>query len=599
MNNESKETDKSPSRIHHVCGDTDTDNHVKHVSILTSSQVALLSRRPAVGLNEMDIDSAEVKGMDLVGSCKESGEAADIAVQLNEKDGACSKAPVRNLNQDYESSPELFSSDSASKDGSLTLLTRESSFERNSRVSAGLSCSPADSINNGVHIQPWKSGILCSQGSNSQKGSSKRSRVSEDVLPATNFAAADQQRSKKTKLIYSSVFSVPQMEQLKISSSKKVQKQPSLLKDCDRKGRKYNVLVTVLHPCHIKEIQLKSGAKLSPNVPLATIVVFDQSEIQRKVVLWRSAAFWSLTVFPGDIVLLTDVGVYENRWAEEIMLQSTFTSQLMNLGSCLTIRPNEFSNVVDITVLQELLVYVSSKHACFQALPPREPQTLSGIRNVLLDQLQADTLLHSIVKIVNITVLTESTYSYRGAKQTKIILTVEQVKDQHYALVLWGTAASYGPQLRGKKDHIWQLKYLFARHNPVSGVLELHTTPWSSFECLFDDDKRAIEFKEKFDKSIKSLVRMTSLPACLEEKRSGIIQVRAHISELKFAIASSPCGQLVFNACTSLQHIFGSLSQITYAGCAKCGLELQVDDNLIYQQCFSCLPLNKVKIFYR
>ncbi|KAL8186865.1 UNVERIFIED_CONTAM: hypothetical protein K2H54_017060 [Gekko kuhli] len=574
---------------------TDTE----FLSILTSSQVALLSRRPAVRQNEMENGSTKVMGMELGGSCKESGEDVAASVQLNEKAGTCSNVAERNPHQDDKSSPELFSLDSSSKDSRLTYLTRENSFQRNAGVSTGLLHSADDSTDNEIHIHPWKSGILCSQGGNSPKESSKRSRASEDILPATSFAIAGQQLSKKTKLVYSSVCPVLQMEQLKITSLKKLRKHPSLLKDCACKGQKYNVLVTVLHPCHIKEIQMKSGTKLSPKVPLATIVVFDQSEIQRKVVLWRAAAFWSLTVFPGDIILLTDVGVYENHWAGEIFLQSTYTSQLLNLGSCLAIHPDEFSHVVDINILRELLVYVKSRHACFQALPQREPQRLSSVRNVLLDELQADTLVHSVMRIVNITVLTESTYSYRGEKQTKIILTVEQVKDQHYTLVLWGAAADYCPQLQRKKDHIWQFKYLFAKHNPVSGELELHTTPWSSFECLFDDDKRAVEFKEKFDRGARSLMSVTGLPAHLEEKRSGVIQVRAHISELTFAVASSPSGQLVFNACTSLRHIFDSLSRITYPGCAKCGLELQMDGNKIYQQCFSCLPLNKVKMFYR
>ncbi|XP_015281144.1 PREDICTED: protein FAM35A, partial [Gekko japonicus] len=362
---------------------TDTE----FLSILTSSQVALLSRRPAVGQNEMENDSTKVTGVGLGGSCKESGEEA-------------------NLHQDDKSSPELFSLDSSSKDSRLTYLTKENSFQRNASESTGLSRSAGDSPNNEIHIQPWKSGILCSQGGNSPKESSKRSRASEDGLPATNFATAGQQLSKKTKLVYSSVCPVLQTEQLKISSLKKLRKHPSLLKDCACKGQKYNVLVTVLHPCHIKEVQMRSGTTLSPKVPLATLVVFDQSEIQRKVVLWRAAAFWSLTVFPGDIILLTDVGVYENHWAGETLLQSTYTSQLLNLGSCLAIHPNEFSHVVDINVLRELLVYVKSRHACFQALPQREPQRLNSVQNVLLDQLQADTLVHSILRIVDITVLT-------------------------------------------------------------------------------------------------------------------------------------------------------------------------------------------------
>lgn len=61
---------------------------------------------------------------------------------------------------------------------------------------------------------------------------------------------------------------------------------------------------------------------------------------------------------------------------------------------------------MDVNILQDLLVYVSSKHAYLQTLPKRQPQTLNNIQHVLLDQLQPDTLVHSIIKIVNITELT-------------------------------------------------------------------------------------------------------------------------------------------------------------------------------------------------
>ena len=40
-------------------------------------------------------------------------------------------------------------------------------------------------------------------------------------------------------------------------------------------------------------------------VPLASIVVTDQSGVEMKVVLWRRAAFWALTVTPGEILLIT------------------------------------------------------------------------------------------------------------------------------------------------------------------------------------------------------------------------------------------------------------------------------------------------------
>ncbi|XP_053161228.1 shieldin complex subunit 2 [Hemicordylus capensis] len=574
-----------------VCSSLAVSADTEFLSILTSSQVVLLAGRHAVDQSEIQSNSVKVKGTKLDESHR---ELVDPLIKLNENGGMCPNVTESLACNFYESSLELFDSDSAMKDNCLTSLKKETSFQENAGIPTSLLHAPGDKLNK-LYIEPWKKGILCSQEDNSLK----RLQISEDTIPEANYAFADQQLSKKAKLICSPDCPVPRMEQLRISLFKKAQKHPSLLKDCCCKAQKYNVLVAVLHPCHIKEIQIKSGTKTSSKVPLGTIVVFDQSEIQRKIVLWRKTAFWSLTVFPGDIVLFTDVTIYENHWIGEIMLQSTFSSQLLNLGSCSTINQNEFSHIVDVNVLEDLVAYVSSEHAYLQTLPKRQPQTLNNIQHVLLDQLKPNILVHAIVKIVNITVLTECTYSYRGERQRKIILIVEQVKDQHCALVLWGSVAAYYLQLQRKRDHIWDFKYLFTKHSPVSGELELHTTPWSSFECLFDDDRRAVEFKEKFEKDVKSLMRVSSLTAHLEEKCSGTIQVKACISELKFAVASSPCGQLIFDAKTSLQHIFASLSLITYTGCAKCGLERQTDDNKIYNQCFSCLPSNKVKIFYR
>ncbi|XP_071605371.1 shieldin complex subunit 2 isoform X2 [Heliangelus exortis] len=380
---------------------------------------------------------------------------------------------------------------------------------------------------------------------------------------------------------------------------KKLQKKLSLLKNCCCKNQKYNVLVTVLHPCHIKEIQVKTRPTSACKVPVATIVVIDQSEVERKVVLWRGAAFWSLTVFPGDVVLLTDVIMYENLWCGEIMLQSTFTSQLLNLGNCSALNPKEFYPVVDGGALHDLLAYVSSEFPHFGDIPPRQVQRLDGVQYMQLDQLQPNILVHSVLKIVDITILTESVYSYRGGNQRKIIITVEQNRDQHCKMVLWGAGAAWYPQLQRKKDHLWDFKYLLVQQSSVSGDFELHTTPWSSCECLFDDDKRAVEFNEKFQKSETSLMQVTKLSRHLEEKCSGVIQLRAHILKLKFTISVGHYKQLVFRADTSLEYLLASLPMITYSGCAKCGLELQTDENMIYNQCIRCLPFNKVKTFYR
>ncbi|NXG60944.1 SHLD2 protein, partial [Hemiprocne comata] len=185
---------------------------------------------------------------------------------------------------------------------------------------------------NEIHIEPLSSGILCSQVDSSHKSSAKRTCKDEDFFHSFHSAFKRQLKSKRAKLNSSPAGPAMTVDQERMTEFKKLEKKLSLLKNCCCKNQKYNVLVTVLHPCHIKEIQLKTRPKSSCKVPVATIVVIDQSETERKVVLWHGAAFWSLTVFPGDVVLLTDVMMYENLWYGEIMLQSTFTSQLLNLG---------------------------------------------------------------------------------------------------------------------------------------------------------------------------------------------------------------------------------------------------------------------------
>uniref|UniRef100_A0A8C3SQW3 Shieldin complex subunit 2 n=2 Tax=Chelydra serpentina TaxID=8475 RepID=A0A8C3SQW3_CHESE len=539
------------------CSDFAISTDTEFLSIMTSSQVAILAQKDFKEQNQMQKEAMKLKGIEAGKKYRENKVVLNESFQTNFVVGACINVAETDQQQESANSLELFSSESAGNIICLESTRRETSSQENAEDSQELVSVADGQLLNEICIEPLSTGIL-------------------------------------SKLVCSPTSPETKVDQEMLSRFWKLQKNPLLLKNCCCKSQKYSVLVTVVHPCHVKEIQIKSRPKSSSKVPIATIVVLDQSEIERKVVLWRAAAFWSLTVFPGDIVLLTDVTVYENHWYGEMMLQSTFTSQLFNLGSCSAIDPKEY-----VDVLQDLLAYVSSKFAYFRDLPHRQPQKLDSIQHVQLDRLQPDTLVHSVLKLVSITILTESLYSYKGEKQRKIIVTVEQIRDQHYLMVLWGAGAAWCPQLQRKKDHIWEFKYLLAQRSSISGDIELHTTPWSSCECLFDDDKRAVEFKEKFQKCEKSLMKMTNLSTHLEEKCSGVIQLKAHVLDLKFTIVTPQYRQLILDADTSLECILASLPMIIYSGCAKCGLELQTDENKIYKQCLNCLPFNKVRKFYR
>uniref|UniRef100_A0A8C5WE46 Uncharacterized protein n=1 Tax=Leptobrachium leishanense TaxID=445787 RepID=A0A8C5WE46_9ANUR len=141
----------------------------------------------------------------------------------------------------------------------------------------------------------------------------------------------------------------------------------------------------------------------------------------------------------------------------------------------------------------------------------------------------------------------ECSYHYKQQRQNKVILTVEDVMGHTGTIVLRGTCVAWFDQIRLKKNHIWEFRHLFAHRNSVSGDVELHTTPWSSYECLFDDDIRAIGFKNKYYQCIVLNAKQMDLSCLLQEKYC----------------------------------------------------ELKTDNNHVYEQCFPCLPFNQVKMFYR
>ncbi|XP_077438446.1 shieldin complex subunit 2 isoform X6 [Vanacampus margaritifer] len=77
----------------------------------------------------------------------------------------------------------------------------------------------------------------------------------------------------------------------------------TLLAQCADAAARYRVLVVVVHPCHLKEIKVKRGA--GSLVPLASVVVTDQSGVDTTVLLWRRAALWAAAIAAGDLVFIT------------------------------------------------------------------------------------------------------------------------------------------------------------------------------------------------------------------------------------------------------------------------------------------------------
>ncbi|XP_023557074.1 protein FAM35A isoform X2 [Octodon degus] len=555
------------------------------LSIMTCSQVAFLAQRKAERQKSRNTGTVNMESEQKAG-LGEVSMTEDNVIEPHED-----FVEGHESGQNQAHSLELFSPETA---GNHIHINPGKGLEGNAGSQELFSCED-ELAPNEIHIELCSSGILCSQLNACHGTPVGRSEPSKDNSGHSKALSELPAVPKKMKLC-SNVRDTSRSRDKRFVSEFKGIKKLSLIKNCDSKGKKYNCLVMVLTPCHLKEVNIKSGPNYGSKVPLATITAIDQSDMKRKVVLWRTTAFWALTVFLGDILLLTDVTIHEDQWVGETVLQSTFTSQLLNLGSYSSVLPEEYSSVVSTVVLRDLLAYVSSKHSYLKGLPQRWPQRVSKIEFVELEQLQTDMLVHAVLRVVEVLVLTEALYNYRGQKQRKVVVTVEQAQGQHYVLVLWGPGATWCAQLQRKKGYIWEFKYLYVQRNCILESLELHTTPWSSSECLFDDDVRAIAFKLKFQESTSSFVKMSDLATHLKDKYSGVVLIKAQIVELVFAVRAAQ--EVRLNARSSMERILCSLPSMTYTGCAGCGSELDTDENKIYRQCLSCLPLSGKKTYY-
>lgn len=95
-------------------------------------------------------------------------------------------------------------------------------------------------------------------------------------------------------------------------------------------------------------LKLRSGPAAGSSVPLASIVVTDQSGVEMKVVLWRRAAFWVLTVCPGDVLLITGTMWQQQARFTVIGRIGTTASQVRRPCSVLTASPGVDDVVVSL-----------------------------------------------------------------------------------------------------------------------------------------------------------------------------------------------------------------------------------------------------------
>ncbi|KAK2824712.1 hypothetical protein Q5P01_021887 [Channa striata] len=438
----------------------------------------------------------------------------------------------------------------------------------------------------GVVLEATTDGVLCSQESTATSSSPLRSpRVKKALL------------SEETRTEVS--------EEGSSSTTTGLQGPTTLLSRCDKLGGRYSVLVAVVHPCHLKEVKVRSGPSAGTFVPLASIVVTDQSSVEMKVVLWRRAAFWTLTVSPGDVLLITGLQVNTDRWRGETVLQSTFSSKLLNLGQITASTSPPAPQHVGHRSLSSLCCFLRKRRPLLLSLSHRPPQNPNRLPYVPLRALRINTLVHAVLRVTDSHVSSawrsEADSRCRSAVQEKVVLTVEQGDGQQGALVLWGAAVGWLPRFSRNRAAVWEFRVLLVREGLTSDLPELHSTPWSSIQLLDTTDQRVQDFypQQPIRTGSGSSLEL-DLDTLLSQKYSGNVELRANVTAFHFQDVSQNAPHPVLVSSTSLADILEALDgDITYIGCSRCCTELDTDANGIYDPCYPCLPHTAVRGYYR
>ncbi|XP_052006456.1 uncharacterized protein LOC127660363 [Xyrauchen texanus] len=460
----------------------------------------------------------------------------------------------------------------------------------------------------GVILEITADGILCSQG-NAIAHSEKpvdNEEIGLNIVSSTTIAqtSPSPSTSKRIKLSQTVDKTKEVTEERTRTNAVPLSGPTTLLAKCKTQGVRYAILVAVVHPCQLKEIKVKTGASAGTSVPLATVIVTDQSDMEMKLVLWRAAAFWALTVYPGDILLITDVRVHIDKWKTEIVLQSSFTSKLLNLGQVTGEHCPQAPQNLNCQTLRTLCTHLCEKRPLMVSLPPRKPQDLHSIPFVRLGALRPDTLVNALVRVKHRNLITAWRDEAQGTSRTggvlKAVLNVEQGDGHQGAVVLWGAALSWLQRLERNKAAVWEFRMLLVRQDVTSGLLELHSTPWGSCQPLFPDDNRCKEFYSTACSERTANSFEIDLNTLLSQKYSGDVEVRVKITAFQFQSSPSQEDSLFIDGNTPLERILDIVSgDIIFTGCGKCSIELQTDENGIYRPCYPCLPHTGVRHYFR
>ncbi|XP_061645888.1 shieldin complex subunit 2 isoform X5 [Phyllopteryx taeniolatus] len=488
--------------------------------------------------------------------------------------------------------PELFSPPTCSADGSDELFSAlRHSSDVSGKLNSRASLSPEGSggpsrvarqvEQGGVVLEATAHGVLCSQEADDHISwpGSKRARLCEAVGCDADGPDADAGDVDGT-------------------GEDRYRSSTTLLVQCTEATTRYRVLVAVVHPCQLKEIKVKRGPSAGSLVPLASLVVTDQSGVDMTVLLWRRAAFWAAAVGAGDVVFITGLQPSEDTWREEKILQSTFSSKLLNLGHISAPSCPPGGQHVAAGSVSALCDFLGARRPLLSSTPRRPPQDLRRLPYAPLWQCRVNTLVHALLRVKHAYISkewrAEAESCRRSALEPHAVASVEGTGGQRGALLLWGSALDWLPRFRTHQDAVWDVRFLLVREGSNTDLPELHTTPWSAARRADGADRRLSGFLRPSGSGVEM-----DVDTLLSQQYSGDALLRVQVLTFRFQ-PSHDAPQASLDRASPRSAILAALSgDVTYSGCGRCSAELDADGNGIYGPCYPCLPASAVRRYYR
>lgn len=132
---------------------------------------------------------------------------------------------------------------------------------------------------------------------------------------------------------------------------------------------------------------------------------------------------------------------------------------------------------------------------------------------------------------------------------------------------------------------VFQLQYLAAKHDTLSGNMVLHTTSKSTKNKLDSENELAkplLSLLNNVPMDIKTFGAITEL---LEAKFTGSAEISGDIHSFSFRFENEALEVKSHDA----EALGEWCHRLTYVGCASCSRALKQDENKIYGQCSHCV----------